>query len=237
MNNEEKHRSPLKMVPRDDVDLSGIQAAALGKAQRIAQDTQIDDMRSTRDHRVRMTLLGDPSFTLANTYHDFISLLRSGDVLDQSLRDAIAYALERGQIDQKGGVRLKIESDGDWFKRIDNIDRLEKSLEAGLFMARQRHKGTSQIDVLQGLADRFGKADVIDYAKRSKTVYRSFLTWLEENHGVVDIFDWRTKNDIRSFERSDDFEEDDYFFEARSVYIMKTSPLFMDRYEGGNDND
>lgn len=188
-----------------------------------------DAMRRYRPFRIQRTLESDQSFTLAQTYGDLIALLRSGDPLDQELRNALAAGFERGQIEQKGCVRIKIEADGLHFKRISDAETLERRLQAGLFVAREKHKGLKPFEIRKGVEAEFSKQNAEEYIKSANKSYGHFRLWLEANYTKDDVFGWRPTNDIFSFEGSDEPEELDYFHEALSLYMMATSPAYVEQ--------
>lgn len=210
MEDEEQRGAHLNVVPSDpDAEFA-------------------ESMRRTSPHRIQRTLEADPSFTLDQTYADLIALLRSGDPLGQELRDALADALDRGQLDQKGCVRIKIEADDPHFTRIRNAQALEKRLLAGLLVARGPHMGRKPFEIRKIVEAEFSKQNAVEYIKAAKKSYGHFRLWLEANYSKDDVFGWRQTNDIFSFEGSDDPEEDDYVHEALSLYMMATSPAYVE---------
>lgn len=203
---------------KDEVDLARQKRL---ERERTAEERrqEAEDLRVWKPFRLASTLEGCGSQTLAQTYSDFIDLLRSDEPLGADLREAIANALERGQINGSG-VRLRIEADGQFFKAMASMESDDKLIDAGLYIARERKKKRSISSIARDLPAMFNIDDGVDYARRARKLYDHFQRWIEAN--IDDLFD--INGDLAHHGYEDYDNEDDGFEMAKSEYLLKRVP-------------
>jgi hypothetical protein len=158
-------------------------------------------------YRIVGALDGTGVLSLAETYQQIVDYLRSNTPLDDTVRQALADAIERGG-DDSDGVRLKIEAHGLHFKQLLRRNALRSLLDAAAWIVTEHKAGNSYKQIYVQLPNQFPAiTDGVDYGRRARKLFNEFIEFAKSNNQpVVDI--------VGAFPAgfdSDPLENDDYF--------------------------
>lgn len=166
--------------------------------------------------RVLLSLDGNGLSPLRKVYGELVEILRSGEPLMPELRDALANALERGQIGGPG-VRLKIEAEAGFFRAIGTIESDKRLLDWGRHIAIERASGRSFEGIYRDLGkpefrEEFAVSvdDVRDYGLRARSLFSEFEAFSEARRRELEALLGATDGDLLS--------DDDFYYPARALF-------------------
>jgi hypothetical protein len=170
--------------------------------------------------RVALSLDGQGTSTLEQTTRWLIEVLRSGDRLAPHLRDALALALERGQINS-AGVRVLIQAEPGYFKALSTMASDKRLIDAGRYIAKQSQTGRSYESIYRDLSEMFGVSDVRDFGIRARKIFMEFRAYCDLNAE-------RIERECGYDPRGNGLDEDDCYYPARAKFAEAKIDLYKD---------